>query len=97
MNQKESGPEPKIRVIKSDKCAGLKGTHILVHRNGENGTVPYGTIVQNVMRAQNVESVSLTQGLVSYCQYVINFGAISVNEHCAHLSLDKTQSKDKIN
>jgi len=34
MNWKESSPQPKICVINSDKCAGLRVTHVLVHGNG---------------------------------------------------------------
>ena len=41
--------------------------------------------------------MSLTQVLVSYCEFLIQFGAICVHGHYAHLSLDNAQSKDNTN
>jgi len=94
MNRKESGHEPKIRVINSDKCAGLSHTHISRWEWGlRNCAIWYNGVDSN----ERSKSVSLTQVLVSYCQFLINFGAICVHKCRAHLSLDNTQCKDKTN
>jgi hypothetical protein len=113
MNWKESGHEPKIRVINSDKRAGLGHTRISRWEWGlRNGAIWYNGVDSN----KRSISVSPIQVLVSYCRFLINFGAICVHKcnmctkvqyvyvsgicvHkcCVHLSLHNTQSKEKTN